>query len=70
MSLTEEGQVFYRHCRQVIDGLEEAERAISSLQNKPQGLIKLTAPVTYGEKFIMPIVTDYMQQYPECRSYL
>ncbi|MCC4833979.1 LysR family transcriptional regulator [Shewanella sp. 10N.7] len=65
VSLTEEGQVFYRHCRQVIDGLEEAERAITSLQNKPQGLIKLTAPVTYGEKFIMPIVTDYMQQYPD-----
>ncbi|PMG30864.1 LysR family transcriptional regulator [Shewanella sp. 10N.286.52.C2] len=65
VSLTEEGQIFYRHCRQVIDGLEEAERAISSLQNKPQGLIKLTAPVTYGESFVMPIVTDYMQQYPD-----
>ncbi|WP_144211737.1 LysR substrate-binding domain-containing protein [Shewanella donghaensis] len=65
VSLTEEGQIFYRHCRQVIDGLEEAERAISSLQNKPQGLIKLTTPVTYGESFIMPIVTDYMQQYPD-----
>ncbi|WP_076541782.1 LysR substrate-binding domain-containing protein [Shewanella sp. UCD-KL21] len=65
VSLTEEGQIFYRHCRQVIDGLEEAERAISSLQNKPQGLIKLTAPVTYGESFVMPIVTDYMQQHPD-----
>ncbi|MCT7942808.1 LysR substrate-binding domain-containing protein [Shewanella holmiensis] len=65
VSLTEEGQIFYRHCRQVIDGLEEAERAISSLQNKPQGQIKLTAPVTYGESFVMPIVTDYMQQYSD-----
>ncbi|MEZ9538828.1 LysR substrate-binding domain-containing protein [Shewanella sp. 10N.286.51.B8] len=65
VSLTEEGHIFYRHCRQVIDGLEEAERAISSLQNKPQGLIKLTAPVTYGESFVMPIVTDYMQQHPD-----
>ncbi len=26
VSLTEEGAIYYRHCRQVLDGLEEAER--------------------------------------------
>ncbi|OAN14307.1 LysR family transcriptional regulator [Photobacterium jeanii] len=65
VSLTEEGQIYYRHCRQVIDGLEEAERAITSLRDKPQGLVKLTAPVTYGEQFIMPLLNDFQLQYPE-----
>ncbi|KJF85518.1 LysR family transcriptional regulator [Photobacterium phosphoreum] len=65
VSLTEEGNVYYQHCRQVLDGLEDAERAISNLRGKPQGLIKLTAPVTYGEKYIMPLVNDFMLQYPE-----
>ncbi|GGB65547.1 LysR substrate-binding domain-containing protein [Shewanella inventionis] len=63
VSLTEEGSVYYRHCRQVLDSLDEAERAISSLKDKPQGLIRMTAPVTYGENFVMPIVIDFMQQY-------
>ncbi|WP_372941298.1 LysR substrate-binding domain-containing protein [Shewanella sp.] len=63
VSLTEEGSVYYQHCRQVLDSLDEAERAISSLKDKPQGLIRMTAPVTYGEKFVMPIVIDFMQQY-------
>jgi len=65
VSLTEEGSVYYRHCRQVMAGLEDAERAISNLRNAPQGLVKLTAPVTYGEKYIMPLVIDFMAQYPE-----
>lgn len=65
VSLTEEGSVYYQHCRQVLDGLEEAERALSNLRGTPQGLIKLTAPVTYGEKYIMPLVNDFMLQYPE-----
>ncbi|MGX9459753.1 LysR substrate-binding domain-containing protein [Shewanella sp. A14] len=65
VSLTEEGTVYYQHCRQVLDSLDEAERAISSLKDKPQGLIRMTAPVTYGENFVMPIVIDFMQQYSD-----
>ncbi|UJF22257.1 LysR substrate-binding domain-containing protein [Shewanella sp. OMA3-2] len=65
VSLTEEGAIYFRHCRQVLDGLEEAERAVSRLHHSPQGLIRMTAPVTYGERFIMPIVVDFMAQYPQ-----
>ncbi len=64
VSLTEEGNLYYKHCRQVLDGLDEAERALSSLKNTPQGLLKLTAPVAYGEKYILPIVNNFMLRYP------
>lgn len=65
VSLTEEGAVYYRHCRQIMDGLEEAERAVSNLRDTPQGIVKLTAPVTYGEKYMMPLVNNFMLTYPE-----
>lgn len=64
VSLTEEGQLYYRHCRQILDSLAEAERAISERQGMPRGLLKLTAPVTYGEQFIMPLINDFMLEYP------
>ncbi|KTF06988.1 LysR family transcriptional regulator, partial [marine sediment metagenome] len=35
VSLTEEGRVFYQHCRSVLDGLNAAEQAVSNLQSKP-----------------------------------
>ncbi|URQ85951.1 LysR family transcriptional regulator [Pseudoalteromonas sp. SCSIO 43088] len=63
VSLTEEGQVFYQHCRSVLDGLDAAERAVTNLQSKPQGKIKLTASVTYGEQQILPLVNNFMKQY-------
>ncbi|HCH27298.1 LysR family transcriptional regulator [Psychrobacter celer] len=63
VSLTEEGQVFYQHCRGVLDGLDAAEQAVSNLQSKPQGRIKLTAPVTYGEQQLLPLINDFMVQY-------
>ena len=65
VSLTEEGKVFYQHCRSVLDGLDAAERAITNLKSKPQGKIKLTAPVTYGEKQILPLVNNFVKQHAD-----
>lgn len=65
VALTEEGRIFYQDCRNVLDGLEAAERAITNLQTKPQGKIKLTAPVTFGEQHILPLLNNFMLQYPE-----
>jgi len=72
VSLTEEGRIFYRHCRSVLDGLDAAERAVTNLQSKPQGKIKLTAPVTYGEQQILPLVSDFAKLYNdiEVEAYL
>jgi DNA-binding transcriptional LysR family regulator len=69
VSLTDEGRVFYQHCRSVLDGLDEAERAISNLQSRPYGKIKFTAPVTYGEQKIMPLINDFMKIYGDVEIY-
>lgn len=63
VSLTEEGAIFYQHCRSVLDGLEEAERAITNLQTKPQGKIKISMPTTYGEQQILPLLNDFVLKY-------
>lgn len=64
VSVTETGQVFYRHCRQVLDALEDAERSITDLHQSPRGKLRLTAPVTYGEKMIAPLINDFVVRYP------
>ncbi len=65
VSMTEVGRIYYQHCRQVLDGLEEAERAITNLQSKPRGLLKITAPITYGERTLAPLINDFAVRYPE-----
>jgi len=65
VSVTEAGQIYYQHCRQVLDGLQEAERALSNLQSVPRGKLKITAPTTYGETKIAPLLNDFIAQYPD-----
>ena len=64
VSVTEAGQIYLQHCRQVLDGLEEAERAITNLHATPRGKLRITAPVIYGEKTIAPLVNDFVLLYP------
>lgn len=65
VTVTEPGNVYYQHCRLVLDGLEEAERAVTNLQRIPIGKLKITAPVTYGEKTIAPLVNNFVAKYPD-----
>lgn len=65
VSITETGQIYYNHCRQVLDGLAEAERAVTDLHQIPRGRLNLTAPVTYGENRIAPLVNDFAVRYPD-----
>lgn len=65
VSLTQEGTIFYQHCRTVLDGLEQAKTSITNLHTKPQGKIKLTASVTYGEQQVLPLLNDFILQYPD-----
>jgi DNA-binding transcriptional LysR family regulator len=63
--VTETGQTYFQHCRQLLDGLDEAERTVTALQSSPRGKLRITAPVIYGEKTIAPLVNDFVLRYPE-----
>jgi DNA-binding transcriptional LysR family regulator len=65
VTLTEAGTVYFRHCRHALEGLDDAERAVSDLHSTPQGKIKLTAPITFGEERVMPLINDFMVLHPQ-----
>ncbi|MCU4676390.1 LysR family transcriptional regulator [Catenovulum sp. 2E275] len=64
VSLTDEGQIYYHNCKHVLDGLENAELAISQRHNQLTGKIKMTAPVNYGELKIVPLVNQFLVENP------
>ncbi|MCV2884849.1 LysR substrate-binding domain-containing protein [Aestuariibacter sp. AA17] len=65
VTLSEAGQLFFAQCQPLITGLEEAERSVSELQHAPRGLIRLTAPVAFGESYIAPLVNQFLRHYPD-----
>ncbi|PXF62683.1 LysR substrate-binding domain-containing protein [Kangiella spongicola] len=72
VTITQEGSIYYQHCRAVLDGLQHAEDELLNLQSKPQGKIKLTATVTYGEQIVLPLINKFVMRYPdiEVEAYL
>ncbi|WP_322406067.1 LysR family transcriptional regulator [Idiomarina sp. PL1-037] len=67
VSLTEEGKLYLPHCQHLVASLRDADQAIQQRTQQPQGLIRITAPVYYGERFIAPLLNDFLHIYPECR---
>ena len=67
VALTEAGQTFLQHCQRLQDAREEALRAVGDLGSEPKGLLRMTCAVAYGERFIVPLVTDFMLQHSQLR---
>ena len=61
---TEIGRSFYDHARRVIDTLDEAEAMVSSFSGKPQGVIRLTAPLGLGRRLIAPLIPPFCEENP------
>tara|TARA_R110001592_G_scaffold157747_1_gene388639 strand:+ start:2180 stop:3088 length:909 start_codon:yes stop_codon:yes gene_type:complete len=62
--LTEAGARFLQDAKRIIDDLEQAEAAVIGVYKKPSGTLTITAPVLFGEKHIIPIVTEYLKLHP------
>jgi len=65
MHLTETGQAYVERARQLLAEFDELEAAIQDRQAAPRGTIRLSAPVSFGELCLAPILADYLRQYPE-----
>src|SRR5262249_31290315 len=65
LSLTDAGRIYYEYCARIAGEAEDAERAVTSLQEAPRGPLRVTAPV--NDAFLGPIVSDYLKRYPEVR---
>src|SRR5258706_7084493 len=46
LSLTDAGRIFYDHCARIVNDVENAERAVTSLEETPRGLLRVTAGVS------------------------
>lgn len=67
VSLTEAGQTFFVRCQRLIEERDEAFLTISDLHSTPTGLLRMTAAIAYGERFIVPLVNDFMAQHPQLK---
>ena len=67
ISLTDAGRAYYERCRQIVIDAENAERSINQLQETPSGLLRINAPVSFGSKYLLDVLSQFMHRYPEVK---
>src|SRR5258706_11897784 len=63
LSLTDAGRTYFDYCARIVAEVEDAERAVGSLQGTPRGLLRVTAGV--NARYLDDIVADYLKRYPD-----
>ncbi|TGD97416.1 LysR family transcriptional regulator [Methylobacterium nonmethylotrophicum] len=64
VKLTEAGGRYYEDCRRILADIVEAEAAAAGSYATPSGTLAVTASVLFGQMHVLPIVTDYLDDYP------
>jgi DNA-binding transcriptional LysR family regulator len=67
VSLTEAGQRLLTGAKRVLADLSEIEQAAAGQASAPRGELAVTAPIVFGRKHVLPLVTEFLAQYPEMK---
>jgi DNA-binding transcriptional LysR family regulator len=65
LSLTEAGAAYVAACRRILDEIGEAERIATGEYATPKGELTVTAPIVFGRLHIVPVVAEFLAQFPE-----
>jgi DNA-binding transcriptional LysR family regulator len=62
-SLTEEGQLYYEHARHALGELDAARKLLASGRREPSGVLRVTAPSSFGRRYVATTLLKLIQQH-------
>lgn len=65
VALTEGGAVYIASAKRILEQVDETERVAAGEFHQPRGELILTAPVLFGRLHILPVVTEFLAEYPD-----
>ncbi|KHT63241.1 LysR family transcriptional regulator [Photobacterium gaetbulicola] len=66
-SLTPAGEEILNQAQQLIDTLNNIHNIADSYQSTPKGTIRITSPVFLGQEYLQPVISRFMQKYPDVK---
>jgi DNA-binding transcriptional LysR family regulator len=67
LTLTESGRGYIAACRRILEEVNEAERAAVGEYTEPRGELIVTAPVVFGRLHVLPVISEFLQAYPDVK---
>ncbi len=65
LALTDAGAAYVAAAKRILDEVSEAERAASGEHAAPRGDLVITAPVVFGRLHVLPVIAEFLTQWPE-----
>ena len=65
VALTDAGARYLERARRILSDVEEAESAVEGERTRPGGRLVVSAPNGFGRLHVSPVVSAYLQRYPE-----
>ena len=65
VALTDAGAAYVASARRILEEIDETERIAAGEFLAPRGELLMTAPVLFGRLHVLPIVTAFLESYPE-----
>lgn len=62
--LTEEGEQCYQFARQILESLQDMESQLGQMQSEAQGLLRISAPVTFATRHLAPLIGEFKKAHP------
>lgn len=67
LSLTEAGSDYLEACQRILPDIDEAEAAAASQRIKASGLLRMNVPLSFGIRYVAPLIAEFSYQHPEVR---
>jgi LysR family transcriptional regulator, regulator for bpeEF and oprC len=67
LALTEDGRIYYDHCRSILGQVEEGESLLSSTGTRLRGTLRVELPIALGHLMLGPALLDFARQYPDLK---
>lgn len=64
LALTDAGAAYVEAARRILEQVEAAEREAAGEYAEPKGELVVTAPLLFGRRHVLPIVTDFLARFP------
>lgn len=65
--VTDAGLRYLDDVRRILDDIALANEAAQGVNASPQGTISVTAPVLFGQQFVLPTVLQYLNSHPKTK---
>jgi DNA-binding transcriptional LysR family regulator len=65
LALTDAGAAYVAAAKRILDEVGEAERAASGEHAAPRGDLVITAPMAFGRLHVLPVIAEFLAQWPE-----